>query len=103
MPILTRSRFNPARGGPAPTDVRGVFLETLKAVRAWNDGEPEPHVELRGRQVPASAVAGLLWNCSDFLPWSARDDLAAIGIELHQGATYAAAARELKGRFSEHW
>jgi hypothetical protein len=96
MTILRRSRYNPARGGHAPGDVREAFLEGIKALLDWQAGEPEPMVELRDRAMPVSTVAGLLWSCADTLPRDTRATLEDLGVELPGYVSYAAAARRLK-------
>ena len=95
--VLTGSYYVPARGGHAPGDIRDAFAEALDAYEDWADGEPEPTVELRDKQVPISAVFGLLWNCSDILPdamWRQAADLGAD--ESAKSHTYSAIARWLK-------
>ena len=62
------SFYKPARGGHAPGDLRDAFSASLEAFDLWEDGEPEPTVELRDKQVRISEVCGLLWNCSDTMP-----------------------------------
>lgn len=99
--ILVNSTYQPARGGHAPGDVRDAFLEAVNCYAQWDDGEPEPTVEVRGRAVSLSTVCGLLWNCSDIVPRLTIDELcfAAPWPECdncRQGMTYAQAARLLK-------
>ena len=98
--ILIRSTYRPSRGGHAPGDVRDAFLEAIDAHQAWQDGEPEPTVDLRDQAVPISRVCGLLWNCSDVLPGVAATQLRDLltGREGDRRVSpYATAARLLKG------
>ena len=97
--LLKFARFNPSRGGHAPGDVRDSFLQALEAYETWQYGEPEPLIELRGRKVTISHLCGLVWNCADVLPVSARNALTD-GIETDPFSppiiTYAQGARLLK-------
>lgn len=97
--ILRHSRYNPSLGGHAPGDLRDAFFDAVFAYAAWMEGEPEPTVEFRERDLRISEVAGLLWNCCDTLPnspnsayrwliWLMRD-------EVPEPRTYAAGARLL--------
>jgi hypothetical protein len=98
-PILIGSSYKPGRGGHAPGDLRNAFLEALDAYESWEDGAAEPDVELRDRQVKLSAVAGLLWNCSDIVPsvWMQQvRDLDTGDESFRIAPTYAAVARWLK-------
>ncbi len=100
--ILNGSFYTAARGGHAPGDIRRAFCDALDAFREWEDGEPEPTVEVRERNLPISAICGLVWNCSDIL--SSSDyytmQLCDDG-NIPQRRTYAAAARWLKNRIAE--
>ncbi len=103
MTTLAHSSYMPGRGGHAPGDVRDAFLEALDAYEAWDDGEPEPTVDLRGRPVSLSTLCGLLWNCSDIMPGSARSqmvDMLPFGITEGHVTTYARAARALKSEMA---
>jgi hypothetical protein len=73
MSVVINSRYNPARGGSAPGDLRAAFEEAVDAVCGWNDGEPEPTVDVRGRKMAVSAVCGLLWNSEEILPWGTME------------------------------
>jgi hypothetical protein len=87
-----------ARGGHCPGHIRDAFLNALEAYAAWNDGEPEPLVELEVNYeptlIPISKACGLVWNCSDILPSDARDTLEDVGLDVKRW-TYAAAARAM--------
>jgi hypothetical protein len=100
--VLHGSFYAAARGGHAPGDVRQAFCDALDAFREWEDGDPEPTVEIREKMVPISQACGLLWNCSDILPGSAwfTMELCDDGNLPHR-RTYAAAARWLKNRIAE--
>jgi hypothetical protein len=41
--------------------VRDTFLRAVDAFEAWEDGEPEPTIDL-------TQACGLVWNCADILP-----------------------------------
>ncbi len=94
--IISRSRFNPSRGGHGPGDVRDAFEEAVGAFEFWVEDTPEPAIEVRGRSVPISGVCGLVWNCTDVMPSSMCRELEALGIDMPQGSTYARGARGLK-------
>ena len=97
--ILHQSFYKPTSGGHAPGDLRGAFGEALDAYESWADGDPEPSVEIRDRQVKIAAVCGLLWNCSDIMPYLLYDqinDLMRLPMEMPQRRTYAVGARLLK-------
>ena len=96
MSILRGSYYSAARGGHAPGDLREAFFHALEAFASWEDGEPEPSVELREQDVPISRVFGLMWNCSDILPGIAVYSLEDVGIEGCR--TYGAAARQIRLR-----
>jgi hypothetical protein len=96
MSILKGSSYSPSRGGHAPGDVRNAFVdEAIPAYIAWEDGEPEPTVELREQQVSISQLCGLLWNCHDILPSGAIFELDGCDADL-KSQTYASAARWMK-------
>lgn len=95
--ILKYSKFKPAKGGHAPSDLRDAFSEAVEAVERWEVGTPEPTVELREQKTRVSALFSLLWNCSDTLPSFLRDTIADLRPEKDTEAwTYAQAARALK-------
>ena len=99
MSILTQSRYNPARGGHAPGDVRDAFLEAIEAFENWEDGDDEPTVEVRGSDLPISQACGLLWNCTDILPGGAVTSLRDLdGDDAFKRSTYAGGARFLRER-----
>lgn len=106
-PILVSSRFKPARGGHAPGDIRDAFLDVLGDLRRWSPGTPEPAAEVRDRQMPLSALCGLLWNCTDALPSSNGAEVWSFverfgdGYEAGRRASssYGRAARALKAIF----
>jgi hypothetical protein len=95
MNILIKSSYNPARGGHAPGDLRDAFEEAVEAVSDWPGGEPEPTVDLRGTNVPASTICGLLWNCNDAVPSSLIRGMQCLDPDFDRW-TYAGAARSLK-------
>ena len=92
MSVLINSRYNPARGGHAPGDLRTAFEEAVEAICDWNEGDPEPTVEVREREMAVGAVCGLLWNCEDILP---SGTMECVDPDFGCGS-YAAAARVLK-------
>jgi hypothetical protein len=94
--ILVNSRYSPARGGHAPSDVREAFLTGIEQYVLWGDGEPEPIIELREQQVPLSTLCGLLWNCSDTVPRLDLDSLVGDCNTDIKGGTYACVARWMK-------
>jgi hypothetical protein len=106
--ILAASRYKPAHGGHAPSDVRDAFLNAIDDLRSWQPGMPEPMAELRERQVPITVLCGLLWNCTDTLPSLAGSEVWSFveryghGYEAGQRAavSYGRAARALKAIFS---
>ncbi len=85
---IHRVPFSPFRQGHAPDDLRSAFLEAL-----------EDYYKQRGAADAAAllnAACGPLWNCTDVLPGSDCDLVAAIvGVE-RRGYSYAAAARQLR-------
>ena len=94
---LVGSFYIPGRGGHAPGDLREAFGDAIEAYELWNDGEPEPTVEVREKAVLISAVCGYLWNCGDIMPHmmvDAINDLTPFDPLLRR--TYAAGARKLK-------
>lgn len=100
-PVLTHSFYKPGRGGHAPGDIRAAFLEAIEAYEAWEDGEPEPTVEVRERPMRLSEVCGLLWNCSDTMPGVEERHLEGmLPWPQPSCATYARAARTLKDAIS---
>jgi hypothetical protein len=53
--ILVKSSYNPAVGGHAPGDIRDAFAEAVDAYERWDDGDPEPTVEVRDQAARRSA------------------------------------------------
>lgn len=98
--VLNGSFYTAARGGHAPGDLREAFGEALDAFSDWNDGDPEPMVEIREQQVPIGQVFGLLWNCSDILPSIMWNQLGLFedALGMPKRRTYGAAARWLKAK-----
>jgi hypothetical protein len=97
--ILQHSFFHPARGGHAPGNLRDAFCGAVDAYEPWADGDPEPTVEIRDRELKITAICGLLWNCSDIMPYLLYDqinDLMRLPMEMPQRRTYAVGARLLK-------
>lgn len=91
--------WKPAAGGHAPGYARDAFIAAIEAFESWEDGEPEPAVELNGQDIKIGQVCGALWNCRDFLPgvwvdtmdqWNGPCDPQV------RHWTYARAARRLK-------
>jgi len=89
------------RSGHFPGHLREAFCNAIEAFMTWDDGEPEPTVDVEfnwePRPMPVSKVCGLLWNCSDILPGHYCSWLEYADIELRR-RTYAAAAREMHRR-----
>jgi hypothetical protein len=80
--LISVPRYNPARGGHAPGDLRTVFEEAVEAICDWNEGDPEPTIEVRGREMAVSAVCGLLWTVTISCPrgpWNASILISAAG------------------------
>ncbi|MBR0660475.1 hypothetical protein [Neoroseomonas oryzicola] len=92
------SRFKPSRGGHAPGDLRDAFFELLDRFEDWEEGDPAPTIELRGNTLTAAALCGLLWNCTDILPYGHRELLSDAGFEGR--GTFGCAARWLR---QEYW
>lgn len=90
-PIFFKSYYQPRRGGHAPGDIRAALFEAVEAYEIWEDNTPEPVIEIRGQSLPISRVCGMLWNCTDIMPW-----LTCSALELRHGSTYAQGARHLK-------
>ncbi|HEY1243342.1 MAG TPA: hypothetical protein VGF29_00790 [Hyphomicrobiaceae bacterium] len=91
MPVLTQSRYQPARGGHAPGDIREAFLDALLA------DELPATVEVRGRQMPLAQLCGLLWNCTDTLPGNCVGIIRDIIRDYERPiGSYAHAARAVK-------
>lgn len=100
-PIYNPVAFNPGRGGHAQGHLREAFSDAVDAFEQWQDGEPEPSIAVGYDETPMrlSAVAGLLWNCTDIMPGmlcQQINDLVPIGSECRQGSTYAKGARHLR-------
>ena len=95
MNLLIKSRYKPARGGHAPSDLREAFEQAVEAYCEWAEGDPEPIVDLRGKDVPISRICGLLWSCIDAAPSDLRRTMEEIDADF-RGFTYATAARSLK-------
>jgi hypothetical protein len=96
--ILVGSHYKPGRGGHAPGDLRDAFCAAVDAYQDWDEGEPEPTVEVRDRQLPISQIFGLLWDCKDILPSIVYDQVCAFfrREDEPRRQTYAAAARAMK-------
>ncbi len=97
MSILYVSRYRPSRGGHAPGDLRDAFCDLLEEFEAWEPDRPPPVVEVRGKMMSASALCGLLWNCTDILAYGSREILEEAGFE--DRITYGCAARWLRKEF----
>ena len=97
---LTLERLMPVKlkHGHAPGHVRDAFLDAVEAFTGWDAGEPEPRVDYEvdyePRPVPISRMCGLLWNCTDIIPWGAVRDLEDVGVQVGR-QTYAACARAM--------
>lgn len=94
-------RYQPRLGGHAPGHLRDAFEAAVEAYESWNDGEPEPIVKVGYDETPMtiSKICGLVWNCSDIMPWMLCrdiDDLLPSGHECGARSTYAQGARHMK-------
>lgn len=87
------------RHGHPPGHVRSAFLDAVEAYTAWNDGDPEPSVDVEvhyePHAMPIGRVCGMLWNCTDIIPGGAFDDLIGCGLDINR-RIYAACARAMK-------
>src|SRR5262245_21907195 len=97
MSKLYFSRYSPSIGGHAPGHVRDAFIDALDQFEAWENGEPEPSIEIDGQALSLSEVCGLVWNCTDIMPAAVRNALKDL-LDAHGDArcfrgTYAAGAR----------
>lgn len=54
--------------GHAPFYLHQAFSDALDAFEDWLPGQPEPKVELEGREVPISAIFGRMRTCFDIMP-----------------------------------
>lgn len=101
MSRLIYSKFNPARGGHAPGDLRAAFIDLVDTyVNGGEDDGPNPKTDLRGREVSLYELTGLLWNCRDIMPKSLCDDVRDLlswfevdNYHWNTGHTYAQGAR----------
>jgi hypothetical protein len=66
-PWLLSSFYPDGKGGHAHDDLREAFFDAIDAMDHWEDGEPEPMVELRNDEVLISQVFRLLLTCTDSL------------------------------------
>jgi hypothetical protein len=97
------------RSGHAPGHIRDTFLEAIDAYADWSyrdGGEPPPTVtrEIRyePHQISLADACRLVWNCTDILPGSAFDTIAAEDLSLPmRRRTYASAARAMLGALKE--
>ncbi len=64
------------------TDLRGAFTDALSAYELWEDGEPEPTIELGPLHVPITAACRLLSDYSDIHLPSACPDQAVLRLAL---------------------
>lgn len=81
----TMRRFNPARGGHAPGELRDAFVEWV------DDGcHLDSAIEVYWTQRPVRWLLGQLWNCTDTLPSHECE-----GIGVRRGSSYAQAVRRL--------
>lgn len=93
--------------GHAPFHLHQAFSEALDAFEDWLFGQPEPRVEMEGRNVPISAIFGRMRTCYDLMP-SRLSDLAIglVGVDAIVPAegrhmTYADAAVALRAKSVE--
>ena len=101
IPLLIHSPYTPHIGGHAPGDVRESFVESVQAYLDWDDGDPEPMVELREHAaVPISRICGILWNCTDTMPGNLCAELKGLDGPIDHGGTYAQGARFLRSMVS---
>lgn len=103
---MRTSYYANRRGGHCPGHIRAAFLAALEAYSEWNDGEPEPLVELEVNYEPQltaiSSVCGLVWNCSDILPSLAMSTVEMTDLDdLVKRRTYASVARAILARMRE--
>ena len=101
-PAVSQSEIQPMtklRNGHAPGHIRSAFLDAVWAYQAWEEGEPEPCVDVEIRYEPHSTpigrVCGMLWNCTDIIPGLVFDTLADCGLDVGR-RTYAACAQAMK-------
>jgi len=76
--------------------IQSAFNEAVDAYLSWNDGKPEPVIEVNDRKLTIPEVCGLVWNCRDFLPALTCYTFGLFDEPIRQGSSYAQAARRLK-------
>jgi hypothetical protein len=90
--------YHAGRGGHAPGHIRDAFDDAIEAYQSWEDGEPEPCVEISDTTIPITRVFHWLHNCNDIMPSTMCrrvDDLLPWLETCRQGSTYAMGARKL--------
>lgn len=99
--LYNSTKFNPLRGGHAPSQLRQAFLDALEQFFVDNGDDISGDVEAGA--VSLRKLAGLLYNCSDILPRHYQSYVADL-LELNHdsfvtrknsGFTYAQAARHI--------
>lgn len=86
------NQYNPARGGHAPSHLRGAFGEWidqdgLLVYQTNSDGQPY-YVGEEGDVLLLHEVIGKLWNCTDILA-----SAGCVALEIPLGSTYARGVR----------
>src|SRR3954452_25639534 len=88
--------FKSSRAGRPPGHLRDAFATTVDLVCDWQDGQPEPRVQIGERNVPAREICGLLWNCTDTMPTEVSAAIAQMVDFPRCGASYAQGARAIR-------
>ena len=84
---------------PAYTKPRQAFFNAICDVSDWEEGQPEPQVEVNGRALTVSGLCGHLWRCTDLMPNQEINFLGNLAEDMDLtpcGPTFAAGARQLK-------
>ena len=81
----------PVRPGDTGDDVRAAFLGAVAELAAWQAGEPEPEIELRGYRCGVTRVFGMMIRCHEPLPDDAARQVRVLVAE-GDTATWASAA-----------
>jgi len=78
---------------------RQAFFDAICDVSDWEEGQPEPQVEVNGQTLTVSALCGHLWRCTDLMPGQVIHMLRMLADDLVLppcGPTFAAGAQQLK-------
>jgi hypothetical protein len=78
-----RYRYNPARGGHAPNDLRNAFEEAV-----------EIYIRSGRKLMTLHELCGRLWNCSDVMPRHLCDEIG--DLTESRCHTYAQGARHVR-------